>query len=520
MVLSTVVNADGTEMFSSVTSSAVVYGDGISELVQTAYVPENTLLRLDTVLIQPSAGSFALYLDGKEIYSFPSDGSYLDLGSRTFFTVKAGNMRGKEIKLVTDTSGLRPIAGFRVYPIILTTDYGISSMLSSYLFPSLLFTGAGLVLTLTSIFIFLSVRKTGARNTVGAFLMLAVLNLLSSLSLYPVGLKIYNSPLFWNTLNNFINSAIIFFYVYFVMSVTDRQVMKRKTSYALSLGCILLFSLHTVLSMLGARASFYAGRFLMAFRLIALIIILIGTVSYWYGTRRNGYIVISTVMFLCSVVINTVLSVFPAPSLWQAIAVSVLRLSSVLIIVFRNASMYVSEQMNLISENELEHMAVRDSLSGCFTRREFEELISSPQRFKGMSVYIIFIDINGLKRINDCFGHQEGDKLIKYCGSTLTSFFGSSSGAFRIGGDEFCCIVPSDGTIQLSLLIRNLKETFYASAPYSATLSAGGIGAVVTDEAGLRAAVAKADELMYRDKRGISGEVSPILRARMVSDAF
>ncbi len=520
LVLNTRILADGNSVFSGITSSAVIYGDDITEVTQIAYVPENILSRLDTILIQPTVGSFTLYADDEKLMSFPSDGGYIDLGGRTFFTCKAGDLGGKEIRVVTNTGGIRPAVGFRVYPIVITTDFGINSMLSSYLLPAGFFNGASLVLLLVLVFIFVSVKSAKARNTVAAFLLIALLNGISSISLYPAGMILFNAPLFWDTVNNFVNAAIVLCFVSFVMTVTDRSVMKSKTSYVLSLGCIILFCLHTVLSFAGLRLSFYIGRLLMAYRIITLLYILITVCSYWAKNRRNSYIVASTFLFLLSVIINTVLSVFMAPGIWQANAVSFLRLASVLIIVFRNAAGHVSEEMNLIRETELERNALLDPLSGCFSRRKYEELLRKPDDLKGKHICIVFIDINSLKRINDCFGHQEGDKLIKYCGRTLLSFFGEDAGIFRIGGDEFCCLVSTEGRPQLSMMIRDLKERFSSSSPYGATISAGGLSIVVGEESDLRDAVSKADELMYRDKRNSSASASVFLRSRMVSDGY
>ena len=91
---------------------------------------------------------------------------------------------------------------------------------------------------------------------------------------------------------------------------------------------------------------------------------------------------------------------------------------------------------------------------------------------------------------------------------------------FRIGGDEFCVAGFDDGALQLSILIRDLKERFASDSPYSSTLSAGGLCVTVTDGDSLRDAVSRADDLMYRDKRGSRDEGSILSRARMVSDVY
>lgn len=520
LTLPTEIIADGVTVFSPSSSSRVFYTDGTAELTSVARVPEDIPDRLDTILIRPYVGSFTLYADDQELLSFPEDRPYIDIGTDCFFSLRTGDLRGRELRLSVDVSGLHPVSGMRVNPIIITTDFGLTEILSPYVLLSLLFAGGGGVLILISVYIFFSVKDRRSRISIAAFMSIAVINVTGALSLYPSGLLLYNSSLFWHTVSSFTSAAIIISYITFIMAVTDGQILKTEVCTVISIGCLILFILYTLLSMAGFRSSFYAGHIYVLYRISSLIVILVGACNYHFRTKRCAYIVISSFMFLCAVFTNSFLSIAFELKVWQPTLVSLLRLFSVLIIVFETSSRHVTSQMNLIRENELERNAGLDPLSGCLTRRKFEDFLSSASLFKGKSLYVIYIDINGLKRINDCFGHQEGDRLIRYCGNVLKSFFPGEERIFRIGGDEFCVAGFDDGALQLSILIRDLKERFASDSPYSSTLSAGGLCVTVTDGDSLRDAVSRADDLMYRDKRGSRDERSILSRARMVSDVY
>ena len=94
-----------------------------------------------------------------------------------------------------------------------------------------------------------------------------------------------------------------------------------------------------------------------------------------------------------------------------------------------------------------------DSLTGCLNRREWDSLLKRDDFFsynKSFSVVAV-IDLNDFKVINDDFGHEAGDRILKRLGETLHRMIRSDQDKiFRTGGDEFCMILESNSDIDLT----------------------------------------------------------------------
>jgi diguanylate cyclase (GGDEF)-like protein/PAS domain S-box-containing protein len=109
-------------------------------------------------------------------------------------------------------------------------------------------------------------------------------------------------------------------------------------------------------------------------------------------------------------------------------------------------------------EIELEAMALTDQLTGLYNRRGFFTLatreLRRAQRSKE-SMLLFFADLDGLKAINDDFGHEEGDRILMAAAKILTQTFRTSDIISRIGGDEFAIlVVDADESLMEKLLLR------------------------------------------------------------------
>lgn len=87
-------------------------------------------------------------------------------------------------------------------------------------------------------------------------------------------------------------------------------------------------------------------------------------------------------------------------------------------------------------------MLYRDKLTGLYNRDFFEEELSRLDTKRQLPISIIVGDINGLKLINDAFGHQMGDKTLEKAAEILTSTFRKEDILCRVGGDEFIALLP------------------------------------------------------------------------------
>lgn len=118
-------------------------------------------------------------------------------------------------------------------------------------------------------------------------------------------------------------------------------------------------------------------------------------------------------------------------------------------------SMDVSEKVH--SRKDLEYLSYHDSLTGLYNRRYYEELINSYTQYKGL-ITVIYIDINGLKIINDMFGHQEGDKLVIEVANYLREEIDEKCEISRVGGDEFVVFLPEVSERETVMITNKIKE--------------------------------------------------------------
>lgn len=114
------------------------------------------------------------------------------------------------------------------------------------------------------------------------------------------------------------------------------------------------------------------------------------------------------------------------------------------------------------AEETIRHQAYTDNMTGFFSRTYFEEILSGMNSMMSVvkPLSIIATDIDGLKITNDTFGHDAGDNLIKKASQILSDVFGDDTPIARIGGDEFCVILPcTDFAAAQELAEQIVKKT-------------------------------------------------------------
>jgi diguanylate cyclase (GGDEF)-like protein len=105
----------------------------------------------------------------------------------------------------------------------------------------------------------------------------------------------------------------------------------------------------------------------------------------------------------------------------------------------------------------LANIAYLDSLTGLFNRAKCKQIFEVLDR--GNSDYaIVSIDLNGLKYVNDNYGHGMGDALIKAFAQALKEAFDGIGTAIRLGGDEFIMVVRSEHLAEMDLALAKMAE--------------------------------------------------------------
>lgn len=160
------------------------------------------------------------------------------------------------------------------------------------------------------------------------------------------------------------------------------------------------------------------------------------------------------------------------------------------------------------ANEEIHQLSVTDELTGLLNRRGFY-MLAEPAlelaRRNGHSCLLAFLDVNGLKKVNDVHGHEAGDGLITDISNVLRDTLRKSDIVGRMGGDEFCVLVSEpEGELQgLRKRIFDAFQTFNEthSRPYHLSASVGLLHVWPADHGTLEQLLVRADELMYQEKR-------------------
>jgi diguanylate cyclase (GGDEF)-like protein len=159
---------------------------------------------------------------------------------------------------------------------------------------------------------------------------------------------------------------------------------------------------------------------------------------------------------------------------------------------------------------QLEDLSLKDDLTGLNNRRGFlvlaEQQIRIARRQRS-SFLLIFLDLDGLKSINDTFGHAEGNRALIEAADVLRGSLRQSDILARFGGDEFGALCLSSGDAEAHTVRERLRAVLTGvnakpDRSYPLHFSVGVLVCRPQDDAGIEALLERADELMYEEKKG------------------
>jgi diguanylate cyclase (GGDEF)-like protein len=160
-------------------------------------------------------------------------------------------------------------------------------------------------------------------------------------------------------------------------------------------------------------------------------------------------------------------------------------------------------------ELEQRTKAQTDPLTGALNRRAFMargERLVARHSHESATLSLLFLDLDHFKALNDRFGHSGGDDVLTCFVGLVNSCIRPTDFLFRMGGEEFCCLLPYTGTEQAQLVAERIRQQVEAASvivggmPAKATVS---IGIASTDEFGydLDTLIRQADGAVYAAKR-------------------
>jgi diguanylate cyclase (GGDEF)-like protein/PAS domain S-box-containing protein/putative nucleotidyltransferase with HDIG domain len=151
--------------------------------------------------------------------------------------------------------------------------------------------------------------------------------------------------------------------------------------------------------------------------------------------------------------------------------------------------------------DEIKYLSFHDHLTGLYNRRYFDNVLKLMNDEKFMPLTIVMADVNGLKLINDSFGHTEGDELLTKAAELIVEGCRKEDISARIGGDEFVIILPNTDSNEAEKIIRRIKKAQSKINIRQLELSMSFGFAVKYDvESDIELIVSEAENNMYRSK--------------------
>lgn len=152
-------------------------------------------------------------------------------------------------------------------------------------------------------------------------------------------------------------------------------------------------------------------------------------------------------------------------------------------------------------QKHIEFLSYHDQLTGLYNRRFFEEELKRLDVVRNYPLSLMMLDVNGLKLVNDAFGHVKGDQLLITLASVLKSVFRADDIVARTGGDEFVVLLPKTSENDAIKLKNRLNQMFKKTHVGCIAVSAGIGTATKTIETEVLSELVKvAETAMYKEK--------------------
>lgn len=196
---------------------------------------------------------------------------------------------------------------------------------------------------------------------------------------------------------------------------------------------------------------------------------------------------------VAGLVVTRIISEIPSWVFWALGALSIVALAGM--------GLYLRERFR---RRSAEQEAMGDELTGIANRKAFDRRLDLEWRRAsryGRSLGLMVMDLDGFKQVNDVNGHAAGDRVLRDVAQALAVRMRDTDLVARIGGDEFAVICPETGINELMTIRRHLADHVTSGLKENVGLSIG-VAEFVPGDEDATSILARADESMYRVKRG------------------
>ncbi len=249
---------------------------------------------------------------------------------------------------------------------------------------------------------------------------------------------------------------------------------------------------------------------MFAFSHLCCMIPVVTTFFLFIRERKNPEIqrvCLETIPFLCGVLLDFIIyhkfykdsPQWHSTSLYSSLGILV----TLIIVIYEIRKATEQIQKESLQSEVFKEMAYKDALTGLPNRAAFEKEIQEIVTHKKSqpNPLVLSIDLNGLKKVNDTLGHQEGDNLIKRGADILQSCFSQYGCVFRIGGDEFYAFLYNVDELEWETIKDYFQQELKRINKNEQIPLSISIGCAVVHKKHMQQCIQLADERMYEEKR-------------------
>ncbi len=158
-------------------------------------------------------------------------------------------------------------------------------------------------------------------------------------------------------------------------------------------------------------------------------------------------------------------------------------------------------QSEIINLKDKAKLYYRDKLTGLYNKNYFEEELSRLDTKRQLPISLIMGDINGLKLINDAFGHSMGDRALKRAAEIMISSLRDEDIISRVGGDEFLVLLPKTSEETAQVIIDRIKQKCENNPLDYIKISISlGVATKIDENEDIQKILKKAEDRMYYKK--------------------